>query len=312
MKKLILLALFLFPSVTWCADKIQGNACYTYGDSESLIQAEQMAKTFAIRNAIESYSIFIESTTKITDLQLSSDLVKLVSTGQVKGPKVLRRLESGRKLCYTVEALIDPQETKKAINDFLKNKSVDVRVQDNGWLRIVDYFVEEKRMGDLDKDFEKIPGLKDVITKKLDVKIQFLKQCKAKLLSDKIKEASSKAEIDKYTGILIYIWGYAELSKSGKKKEMEEFRVKVLESMPDLDKIMEEYYFFPKFKCDYRTKVFVTFYNSLGVEVKTAEQVPIAYWKDEERKIEILPGETTYVTFIIPDGATSWDIWLPK
>jgi hypothetical protein len=210
------------------------------------------------------------------------------------------------------KALIDPQETMKAINDFHKNKNVDVRVQDNEWLRIMDYFVEEKRMGELIKDFEKIPGLKDVITRKLNVKILFLKQCKAKLLSDKMKESSSKAETDKYTGILIYMGGYAELSKSGKKKEMEEYRVKALESMPDLDKIMEEYYFFPKFKCDYRTKVFVTFYNALGAEVETAEQVPIAYWKDEERKIEMLPGETTYVTFIIPDGATSWDIWLPK
>lgn len=310
MKKLILLALFLFPSVTWCADKIQGNACYTYGDSESLIQGEQMAKTLAIRNAIESYSIFIESTTKITDLQLSSDLVKLVSTGQVKGLKVLRRLESGRKLCYTVEALIDPQETMKAINDFLKNKSVDVRVQDNEWLRIMDYFVEEKRMGELDKDFEKIPELRDVITRKLYVKILFLKQCKAKLLSDKMKEASSRAEMDKYIGIGIYITGYALLKTE---KEREEYRAKALELSPDLDKIIEEYYLFPKFKCDYRIKVFATFYNSKGTEVKTDEQIPIAYWKDDrERKIEMLPGETTYVTFIIPDGATSWDIWLPK
>lgn len=222
MKKLILLALFLFPSVTWCAD----------------------------------------------------------------------------------EALIDPQETMKA------NKSVDVRVQDNEWLRIMDYFVEEKRMGEMDKDFEKIPGLKDVITKKLYVKILFLKQCKAKLLSDKMKEASSRAEMDKYIGIGIYITGYALLKTE---KEREEYRAKALELSPDLDKIIEEYYLFPKFKCDYRIKVFATFYNSKGTEVKTDEQIPIAYWKDDrERKIEMLPGETTYVTFIIPDGATSWDIWLPK
>lgn len=36
--------LFLFPSLSWCADKIKGNACYTYGDNESLIQGDQMAK----------------------------------------------------------------------------------------------------------------------------------------------------------------------------------------------------------------------------------------------------------------------------
>jgi hypothetical protein len=79
LKKIPLIQSVIFilclPSIIWGADKIQGSACYSYGDNESLVQAEQMTKTLAIRNAIESYSTFIESTTQITDFQLSNDLI---------------------------------------------------------------------------------------------------------------------------------------------------------------------------------------------------------------------------------------------
>jgi hypothetical protein len=86
----IFLFLILFPLLVWSADKIQGSACYTYGDNESLIQAEQMTKTLAIRNAIEAYSIFIKSTTQVNDYQRSSDLTNMISSRHVKGIKVLK------------------------------------------------------------------------------------------------------------------------------------------------------------------------------------------------------------------------------
>ena len=132
----IWIIIILFANVALGADKISGNACYTYGDNESLVQAEQMTKTLAIRNAIESYSTFIESTTKITDFQLSSDLINTVSAGQVKGVKVLKRLESGRKICYTVEGFVEPSELKSVIKDYLagKDKRTDIQRQDNGYM----------------------------------------------------------------------------------------------------------------------------------------------------------------------------------
>ena len=108
----IFIIIILFANAAWCADKISGSACYIYVDNESLVQAEQLTRTLAIRNAIESYSTFIESTTQIKDLQLSSDLINTVSAGQVKSVKVLKRLESGRKLCYTVEGFVEPKELK--------------------------------------------------------------------------------------------------------------------------------------------------------------------------------------------------------
>jgi hypothetical protein len=140
----VLTIIILFANGALCADKISGNACYTYGDNESLVQAEQMTKTLAIRNAIESYCIFIKSTTQVTDFKLSADLINTVSAGQVKAVKVLKRLESGRKLCYTIEGFVEPKELKAEINKYLsgRKKISAVRLQENGWIRIVDYFVE--------------------------------------------------------------------------------------------------------------------------------------------------------------------------
>ena len=133
---LLLVSWLFFPAVC-LADKIQGHACYSYGDSESLVQAEQIAKALAIRNAIESYTVFIESTTQITDFQLTQDLLKTVSVGQVKGVKVLKRLESGRTLCYTVEGFVNPQEMQTAVKDYLAGKSPDAQLQDNGRIKIL-------------------------------------------------------------------------------------------------------------------------------------------------------------------------------
>lgn len=205
-------------------------------------------------------------------------------------------------------------------DDNKDKKSTDVRVQDNGWLRIVDHFAESKIMWELRKeeDWKKYPRTKNMhlTSRELYVKVQFLKPCKAKTLGDLMEEASLKAESDKYSTILVYVWAYVEFMKDGREKEANEYRTKMLKRYPDLDEILDKYYLHPQYKCgDYRTTVFVTFYDSLGSEIKTAKKLPFVYrdeWEEGKRKTEKLPGETTHVTFFIPEGATSWDVWLPK
>lgn len=315
--------IILFANAAWCADKISGSACYTYGDNESLVQAEQMTKTLAIRNAIESYSTFIESTTKITDFQLSTDLINTISTGQVKAVKVLKRLESGRKLCYTVEGFVEPKELKAEIKEYLsgKNKISDVRLQENGWIRIVDHFVEnltpEAFYGGADDPMVKIH--KDMVTqgminediiRKLHIKIEFLKPCNATTRMDTINEKPlSKIEEDIVVGLLLS----TAAIKTGNEKGSNKVIAELLRKYPDdygriaIDMIG------PIFRCDYRIKVFATFFSAGGYEIKTDGSIPIALWLSEnKRKTEMLPGETTYVTFLIPDKAKSWKVWVPK
>lgn len=167
--------------------------------------------------------------------------------------------------------------------------STDVRVQDNGWLKIMDNFVNDRT---------------------LFVRIQFLKPCKAKTLSDLALEASSKAEADKYLEIMMHVFVVNKYGMT--EKEFTESRRSLKERYPDYDNIVDEYVLWPQFKCgDYRTKVFVTFYFLGDVEIETDEKVPYV-GIDGKRKTEMVPGETTVVLFTIPAGATSWKIWLPK
>jgi len=326
----IWIIIILFSNSAWCADKISGNACYTYGDNESLIQAEQMAKTLAIRNAVESYSLFVESTTQVTDFQLSTDLINTISTGQVKAVKVLKRLESGRKLCYTIEGFVEPKELRAEINEYLSGKKniSDVRLQENGWIKIVDHFVanltsEEFYGVSADHPLAKIQG----IFRKLYIKIEFLKPCVANTIREEISKESDRrlkaglplsteGEALFYLGLSGYATNKAktESEKKDAEKSFAEFKEFCTSEGIDPDQFVIDVNL-PRYKCDYRNKVFASFYSAAGYEIETKGEFPTAYWTDSnrtKRKIEMLPGETTYVTMYIPDEVKSWKVWVPK
>jgi hypothetical protein len=325
-----LIIYLLLPSICF-ADKIQGHACYTYGDNESLVQAEHTAKMLAIRNAIESNTIFIESTSQITNFQLTQDLLQSVSVGQVQGVKVLKRIESGRTLCYTVEGFVNPQEMQTAIKDYLSKKSSDVQLQDNGWVRIVSEFVEEESYEEFYKR-QSVPISKLEKGRKirrLNVKIQFLKACQAttrelKFSEEFMQSAKTGQSMPPENQAMFLLGLTARITQDGKLKEEEK--------QEQINKMMKEYHEFcsrngidgdellmdlslPRFRCDYRIKVFATFLSPTGFEMETDGIIPYALLIDsvlEKRKTEMLPGETTYVTFIIPENAKSWKVWVPK
>ncbi len=273
----VCIIIILFTNAAWCADKISGSACYTYGDNESLVQAEQMTKTLAIRNAIESYSIFIESTSTVRDFQLSSDLINTISTAQVKGVKVLKRLESGRKLCYTVEGYVEPFEMQIAIKDYLSGRSAEVQLQGNGWIKIVGLGVREET----EEEFYKSLGLSPSkypsgkIYRYLIIKVQFLKHAKA----IQVEEEN--------ISIVATIFGKDILELWGEKRDTKKY-VK-------------------RFASDYHFKILVTFFNKNGIAIKREGN-----YIEAEKKDEAVPGEEDYLTFIIPDDAVSWKVWVPK
>jgi hypothetical protein len=55
----IIFIFLLFVSAAFAQDKIRGTYSYTYGDSESLVEAKQTCKDLALREAIESYYVFV-------------------------------------------------------------------------------------------------------------------------------------------------------------------------------------------------------------------------------------------------------------
>lgn len=67
MKKIFLIFLVIVINNSFAQNeriKITGEFNYNYGDNESLIEAKHICYTMALRNAIETYQVFITSTIK--------------------------------------------------------------------------------------------------------------------------------------------------------------------------------------------------------------------------------------------------------
>jgi hypothetical protein len=334
---IVYVLIILLPALSWGADKIQGSACYTYGDNESLVQAEQMTKTLAIRNAIESYSTFIESTTQVTDFQLSNDLINTVSSGKVKRINVLKRLQSGRMLCYTIEGYVEPNDLKIAIREYLsgKRKIATGRVKENEWIKIVDNFVQEltpEEFFQTKLSDHQLQFYKGKIYKRLWVEIEFLKPCTASTLFKEISGQYGK-EWDEFVGnaskypkpqfklspksmafMMLQFWN-KEFNETGKSNQglWKEYEAHCAEHGLDPIDFMSNLYV-PKFRCDDKLKVFVTFLST-GGELETVGIIPVAQLindKSNDRKKLMVSGERTSAIFSIPDKANSWEVWVPK
>lgn len=96
-------------------DIIRGSYSYTYGDSESLVQAKQTCKDLAVRDAIESYYIFVESSTEVENAMIKEDIINTLSAGYLKDLRVIEQTEEGRTISTIVEASVNPEEIQALV-----------------------------------------------------------------------------------------------------------------------------------------------------------------------------------------------------
>jgi hypothetical protein len=208
----------------------------------------------------------------------------------------------------------------------------EVQLQNNGWIKIISSSLEKTPAEEFFKDFPDVSKSREgEIIRQLNVKIQFLKPCKATTkINDKMAEFRAKrhlgeneqlflnpdiknptAEESKVFGMMIMGAAFSTAVKKGDKEEQLRITHTINKEYPDyLDWIT------PKFYCgNYRTKVFATLFSSKKLEIETQSIIPHAQLVSagsEERKEEMLPGETMWITFIISDKVTSWKVWVPK
>jgi hypothetical protein len=94
---------------------IRGTYSYTYGDKESLVDGRQTCKELAVRDAVESYYLFLESASTVENSVLKQDIVRSVAAGSVRNLRVIDQKEEGRTLTCTVEGEVDPDEVRNRI-----------------------------------------------------------------------------------------------------------------------------------------------------------------------------------------------------
>ncbi|MBN2202027.1 hypothetical protein JW777_08755 [bacterium] len=94
---------------------IRGTYTYTYGDGESLVDARRTCKELAVRDAVESYYLIIESVSHVENSVLQKDLVRSVAAACVRNLRMTDEQEHGRTLTCTVEGEVNPDEVKQLI-----------------------------------------------------------------------------------------------------------------------------------------------------------------------------------------------------
>jgi len=94
--------------------KVTGDYSYIYGDSETLLEAKNICYSMAVREAIESNSIFISSTSVVTHSQLN-DLIQTISSGYLQELKIVEEKIEGRNIYYKVEAYVEPDVVQESI-----------------------------------------------------------------------------------------------------------------------------------------------------------------------------------------------------
>ncbi len=110
--------IFVFVMTTVCSfsqDVIHGTYSYTYGDQESLVEARQTCKDLALREAIESYSIFVESATDVENFQVKEDIIQTIAVAYLQDVNVIEQTEEGRTITMTVEATVLSDEVQALV-----------------------------------------------------------------------------------------------------------------------------------------------------------------------------------------------------
>lgn len=119
---------------------IEGRYCYHYGDNETLLEARELTRTLAIRNAIESYRVFVEAASLIDNFIMNTDLIQTISSGYLRDMQVLEHSEEGQTICETLQFKIDPV----SFDTFLKSQALrrlrmarELGIDNNGYLKVL-------------------------------------------------------------------------------------------------------------------------------------------------------------------------------
>jgi hypothetical protein len=123
---LTLFAIICFPLSAFTKTErveVVGEETYTYGDNESLVSARQVARSMAIRRAIESYQIFVDAASTVKDFQLKNDIIQTISSGYLHDLQVVEETAQGRTIHVKIRAYIAPNEIKAVLARALSGES---------------------------------------------------------------------------------------------------------------------------------------------------------------------------------------------
>jgi|ETNmetMinimDraft_2_1059921.scaffolds.fasta_scaffold69611_2 hypothetical protein len=137
---------------------IEGKSEYKYSDNETLIEAKSLCYNMALRNAVESYNIFVSSMTDVHNFQLRNDIIQTLSSGYLEDLTVVEENVDriNNSIYYKLRAYIRPEPFKKALKQEVARKINFVRpdpIMKGHFIEIID--IRESSDGDIDVLYKK-------------------------------------------------------------------------------------------------------------------------------------------------------------
>lgn len=106
---------------------------------ESLIEAKGLCYTMAIRNAIESLTVFIQSTATVDNYQLKNDLVQAIASGYIYNLKIDNETVERRTIYYKISGYVNPNSVKNIVQNRIQieKKSELPGIDENEYIKII-------------------------------------------------------------------------------------------------------------------------------------------------------------------------------
>lgn len=111
------LIIMIFPILLFAQGRvlIKGEYSYTYGGNETLVEAKHISYSMALRNAIETYHVFVASTSTLKDYGLISDIIQTIASGYLEDIKVISQSLEGRTVVTKIQAYVVPKDAQRII-----------------------------------------------------------------------------------------------------------------------------------------------------------------------------------------------------
>ena len=135
--------LSLVPTLLSAGEIVSGEACYRFSDQDSIQVAKDIALSMAKREALEGYSVFVESTSAVENFTLKNDLISSLSVAVLRIMKITETQDlANRKICTEISAEIEPLEIKErvtaAINRFRQqNMNIQTGLPETKWGKVL-------------------------------------------------------------------------------------------------------------------------------------------------------------------------------
>lgn len=105
-------------------DTVHARHCSRYGDDETFNKARETAINIALKEAIRSHRVFIESSTRVKNFQLEDDIIATTSVEMLKNTTVEKEERKPQEVCVTVTASLNTNSTEELIRQRLAAKEV--------------------------------------------------------------------------------------------------------------------------------------------------------------------------------------------